>query len=399
MKSSFCLLPIHRRRETLFRCESRLRNAARSSLPRKYEGVNDSQHGIDGVRIGRLANPATSPGRLPFGAKVSALQCPPAIMLLHANVSVRVCERMRGNLDIKLDFRFAGEMHISCITILEHREESMVGGIHADGHSSNRDDQAKTLGFWGQCFQMNSRILEMNLTAATGRGRFLRLVQQCPTSGPELRLLAPKPAWSCAVRCIYRFSKRKKLFLRVCPAQTRLSTGWLDWPNFTLSICASNRRHWAKKPNAQTLRRVQHCTAREDSARRDLFFECNGAFAFSLLPRTIVRTLLIATSSRAAFVSRTYGGLAKFLDGYEIAGNMDLGVHESVLTLEEIANLAAEGGQAAETLMNLVALIAKRFRTDVCSAYLLEPDRANLVLAATVGLRRECIGSLRMAVN
>ena len=29
--------------------------------------------------------------------------------------------------------------------------------------------------------------------------------------------------------------------------------------------------------------------------------------------------------------------------------------------------------------MNLVALIAKRFRTDVCSAYLLEPDRANLV--------------------
>jgi len=77
-------------------------------------------------------------------------------------------------------------------------------------------------------------------------------------------------------------------------------------------------------------------------------------------------------------------------------------VHESrvsVLTLDEIANLAAEGGQPAETLMNVVALIAKRFHTDVCSAYLLEPDRANLVLAATVGLRRECIGSLRMAVH
>ena len=70
-----------------------------------------------------------------------------------------------------------------------------------------------------------------------------------------------------------------------------------------------------------------------------------------------------------------------------------------VLTLEEIGNLAAEGGQAAETLMNVVALIAKRFGTHVCSAYLLEPDRANLVLAATVGLRRECIGSLRMAVH
>src|SRR6202167_3332769 len=71
----------------------------------------------------------------------------------------------------------------------------------------------------------------------------------------------------------------------------------------------------------------------------------------------------------------------------------------SVLTLEEIANLAREGGKPAETLMNVVALIAKRFGTDVCSAYLLEPDRAHLVLAATLGLRRECIGKLRMAVN
>src|SRR5450755_1091423 len=70
-----------------------------------------------------------------------------------------------------------------------------------------------------------------------------------------------------------------------------------------------------------------------------------------------------------------------------------------VLTLEEISNLAREGGKPAETLMNVVALIAKRFETDVCSAYLLEPDRANLVMAATVGLRRECIGSLRMAIS
>jgi len=70
-----------------------------------------------------------------------------------------------------------------------------------------------------------------------------------------------------------------------------------------------------------------------------------------------------------------------------------------VLTLEEIANLAAEEGQPAETLTNVVALIARRFETDVCSAYLLEPDRANLVLAATVGLRRECVGQLRMAIQ
>src|SRR5580704_8512366 len=78
-------------------------------------------------------------------------------------------------------------------------------------------------------------------------------------------------------------------------------------------------------------------------------------------------------------------------------------VHERdagyVLTLEEIGNLARQGGKPAETLMNVVALIAKRFETDVCSAYLLEPDRASLVLAATVGLRRQCIGTLRMRID
>src|SRR5579871_6833490 len=70
-----------------------------------------------------------------------------------------------------------------------------------------------------------------------------------------------------------------------------------------------------------------------------------------------------------------------------------------VLTMEEITNLTQEGGKPADTLMNVVALIAMRFRTDVCSAYLLEPDRTNLVLAATLGLHPRCIGVLRMPLN
>ncbi len=70
-----------------------------------------------------------------------------------------------------------------------------------------------------------------------------------------------------------------------------------------------------------------------------------------------------------------------------------------VLTLEELGKLTKEGGKPAETLMNVVALIAGRFETEVCSAYLLEPDRANLVLAATVGLRPECIGTLRLGLH
>ena len=69
------------------------------------------------------------------------------------------------------------------------------------------------------------------------------------------------------------------------------------------------------------------------------------------------------------------------------------------MTLEEITSLAAQEGKPADTLMNVVALIATRFNTDVCSAYLLEPDRSNLVLAATLGLHPKSIGTLRMPLN
>ena len=72
---------------------------------------------------------------------------------------------------------------------------------------------------------------------------------------------------------------------------------------------------------------------------------------------------------------------------------------DHVLTTEDVKNLAESGGKPADTLMNVVALIAARFRVDVCSAYLLEPDRSNLVLAATLGLHPRCIGTLRMPLN
>ncbi len=70
-----------------------------------------------------------------------------------------------------------------------------------------------------------------------------------------------------------------------------------------------------------------------------------------------------------------------------------------VLTMDEITSLTQEGGKPAATLSNVVALIAARFHTDVCSAYLLEPDRSNLILAATVGLHPSCVGRLRMSLH
>ncbi len=68
-------------------------------------------------------------------------------------------------------------------------------------------------------------------------------------------------------------------------------------------------------------------------------------------------------------------------------------------TLEEIARLISESGNPAETLTNVVQLIQRRFETDVCTVYLLEPDRMTLVLAATVGLRPESVGRVRMRVT
>ena len=55
-------------------------------------------------------------------------------------------------------------------------------------------------------------------------------------------------------------------------------------------------------------------------------------------------------------------------------------------TLDEISRLVSPSGNASETLSSVVNLIRRRFDTDVCSIYLLEPDRTNLVLAATIGL-------------
>jgi starch phosphorylase len=68
-------------------------------------------------------------------------------------------------------------------------------------------------------------------------------------------------------------------------------------------------------------------------------------------------------------------------------------------TLEEIGRVISGSGDATETLTNVVHLIQRRFGTDVCSVYLLEPDRANLVLAATIGLRAESVGRVRMRIS
>lgn len=68
-------------------------------------------------------------------------------------------------------------------------------------------------------------------------------------------------------------------------------------------------------------------------------------------------------------------------------------------TLEEVGRLVSHSGDASETLANVVLLIQRRFQTDVCSVYLIEADRVSLVLAATIGLRPDSVGHVRMRVD
>jgi len=69
-------------------------------------------------------------------------------------------------------------------------------------------------------------------------------------------------------------------------------------------------------------------------------------------------------------------------------------------TLEEISRLViSHVGDPAETLTNIARLIQRRFQSDVCSVYLLQPDRLHLVLSATVGLQPSGVGKVRMRLN
>ncbi len=70
-----------------------------------------------------------------------------------------------------------------------------------------------------------------------------------------------------------------------------------------------------------------------------------------------------------------------------------------LFTLEEISHLVSHSHNAAETLENIVRLIQNRFQVAVCSFYLYQPETNELILAATLGLRPEVRGRLRMGVD
>lgn len=70
-----------------------------------------------------------------------------------------------------------------------------------------------------------------------------------------------------------------------------------------------------------------------------------------------------------------------------------------LLTLEEISQLISHCHNPQETLESIVRLIQGRFGTDVSSAYLFEPETAELVLAASIGLDPSSVGRVRMKLG
>lgn len=70
----------------------------------------------------------------------------------------------------------------------------------------------------------------------------------------------------------------------------------------------------------------------------------------------------------------------------------DLGLR----TLEDISELILHSHDLRETLRNIVNLVAKRMKSDVCSIYLLEKDGETLTLYATRGLSEKSVGKVSM---
>ncbi|MDA8415413.1 MAG: phosphoenolpyruvate--protein phosphotransferase [Desulfobacteraceae bacterium] len=68
-------------------------------------------------------------------------------------------------------------------------------------------------------------------------------------------------------------------------------------------------------------------------------------------------------------------------------------------TLEDISSIILHSHDLHETLDNIVTIVAKRMKSDVCSIYLLEKDGETLMLKATKGLSKTSVDRISMKVN
>ena len=65
----------------------------------------------------------------------------------------------------------------------------------------------------------------------------------------------------------------------------------------------------------------------------------------------------------------------------------------------DLRRIFSQSQRVSDALRDVVEELGNRLEVDVCSVYLRENHSATIVLAATVGLNQDCIGSLRMDLH
>src|SRR5262245_13482751 len=67
--------------------------------------------------------------------------------------------------------------------------------------------------------------------------------------------------------------------------------------------------------------------------------------------------------------------------------------------LEDISTLISHSRDLQETLNSIVATVAERMETEVCSIYILDRQNKRLTLRATMGLDEESVGKVSMGTG
>src|SRR3990172_9470485 len=67
--------------------------------------------------------------------------------------------------------------------------------------------------------------------------------------------------------------------------------------------------------------------------------------------------------------------------------------------LEDISTVISRSQDLQQTLRSIVAIVAERMETEVCSLYLLDRQRNRLTLCATMGLDQESVGKVSMGID
>ncbi|MBI2989178.1 MAG: phosphoenolpyruvate--protein phosphotransferase [Deltaproteobacteria bacterium] len=70
-----------------------------------------------------------------------------------------------------------------------------------------------------------------------------------------------------------------------------------------------------------------------------------------------------------------------------------------LVILEDISTLISHSQDLQESLKSIVAIVAERMETEVCSLYIYERQKNRLTLCATMGLDQESVGKVSMGIN